>query len=208
MNARHHAAPLALQAQALPARGSRLARALLRAAGWQVRFRGLPGPQGVIAVAPHTSNWDFVVLVLAKWAIGLQVSFWGKDTLFRIPLFGRWLRWLGGVPVARHAPQGAVGQMAELMREARDAGRFMWLGLSPEGTRSRTEGWRSGFYRVALLAGVPVGVAALDFGRREVRFEHFWQLCGEPEADLAVMAAALEGARGRRAALAAPVRWL
>ncbi len=208
MNARHHAAPLALQPQPLPVRGSALARTLLRLGGWRVLFHGLPGPQGVLAVAPHTSNWDFIVLLLAKWAIGLQVCFWGKDTLFRIPLFGRWLRWLGGVPVARHAPQGAVGQMVESMREARAQGRPMWLGLSPEGTRSRTAGWRSGFYRVALQAGVPVGLVALDFGRREVRVEHFWQLGGDAEADLAVMAAALQGARGHRPALAAPVRWL
>lgn len=208
MNARTQAAPVALPALAPAARGSMLARGLLRLAGWRVQFAGLPGPQGVLVVAPHTSNWDFVVLVLAKWAIGLQVCFWGKDTLFRIPLFGRWLRWLGGVPVARHAPQGAVGQMVELMRAAREQGRPMWLGLSPEGTRSRTAGWRSGFYRVALQAEVPVGLVALDFGRREVRVQHFWQLCGDAEADLAVMAQALQGARGHRAALAAPVRWL
>lgn len=203
-----NAAPQALQPQALPLHGSRAARWLLRGAGWRVLFRGLPGPQGVIVVAPHTSNWDFIVLVLAKWAIGLQVTFWGKDTLFRVPLFGHWLRWLGGLPVARHAPQGAVGQMTDAMRAAREQGRFMWLGLSPEGTRARTEGWRSGFYRVALQAGVPVGVVALDFARREVRFDSFWRLCGLPDADLAVLAAAVAGARGRRPELAAPVRWL
>lgn len=208
MNARTNAAPQALQPEALQQRGSRVARWLLRAAGWRVIFLGLPGPQGVIAVAPHTSNWDFVVLLLAKWTIGLQVTFWGKDTLFGVPLFGRWLRWLGGLPVARHAPQGAVGQMADAMRAAREQGRFMWLGLSPEGTRSRTGGWRSGFYRVALQAEVPVGVAALDYARREVRLERFWRLGGAPEADLAAMAAVLEGARGRHPELAAPARWL
>jgi 1-acyl-sn-glycerol-3-phosphate acyltransferase len=202
------AAPLALSPEAVQLRGNRVARLMLRCAGWRVIFRGLPAPQGVIVVAPHTSNWDFVVLVLAKWAIGLQVTFWGKDTLFRWPLFGRWLRWLGGLPVARHAPQGAVGQMTEAMRAAREQGRFMWLGLSPEGTRARTEGWRSGFYRVALQAEVPVGVAALDFARREVRVDSFWRLSGLPDADLAVLAAAVRGARGRHPELAAPVRWL
>jgi 1-acyl-sn-glycerol-3-phosphate acyltransferase len=208
LNARAIAAPQALSPEAVPLRGSRVARALLRLAGWRVIFRGLPAGQGVIVVAPHTSNWDFIVLVLAKWAIGLQVTFWGKDSLFRWPLFGRWLRWLGGLPVARHAPQGAVGQMAQALRTAREQGRFMWLGLSPEGTRSRTEGWRSGFYRVALQAEVPVGVAALDFARREVRLERFWRLCGLPDADLAVLAGALQGAQGRHPERAAPVRWL
>jgi 1-acyl-sn-glycerol-3-phosphate acyltransferase len=185
-----------------------VAAALLKLFGWRVLFQGLPAAQGVLVVYPHTSNWDFPVLVLAKWSVGLHLTFWGKDTLFRWPLFGRWLRWLGGLPVARDKPQGAVGQMAEALRTARDQGRYMWLGLSPEGTRRRTEGWRSGFYRVALQAGVPLGVVALDFGRREVRFQHFWELCGRPDEDIAAIATALVGCRGKRPELAAPIRLL
>jgi len=115
-------------------RGSRLARAALRLAGWRLHFDGLPAAQGVVVVYPHTSNWDFPVALLAKWAVGLPVTFWGKDTLFRVPLFGHWLRWLGGLPVARHTRQGAVGQMVDAMRAAREQGRFMWLALAPEGT--------------------------------------------------------------------------
>ena len=69
--------------------GSALARGLLRAAGWRVVFDGLPAAQGVAIVYPHTSNWDFVVGILAKWAIGIPVTFWGKDSLFRVPVFGR-----------------------------------------------------------------------------------------------------------------------
>ena len=64
-----------------------------------------------------------MVGVLAKWAIGIPVRFWGKDTLFTVPLFGRWLRWLGGMPIERHSPRGAVGAMVQTVREAvaRDA---------------------------------------------------------------------------------------
>jgi 1-acyl-sn-glycerol-3-phosphate acyltransferase len=201
-------APTELPAGAVLLEGSALARAVLRLAGWRVVFRGLPAKQGVVVVYPHTSNWDFVVLVLAKWAVGLPVTFWGKDTLFRWPLFGRWLRWLGGLPVARHTPQGAVGQMVQAMMAAREQGHFMWLGLSPEGTRQRTEGWRTGFYRVAVQAHVPVGLAVLDFGRREVRVEKFWCLSGQSAADMAVFARELAGCVGRRPQLAAPVRLL
>ena len=82
--------------------GSAFARWVLTRLGWQVKFEGLPALQGMVVVYPHTSNWDFIVLMLAKWAIGVPVYFWGKDSLFRIPLFGRWLRWLGGVPVVRN----------------------------------------------------------------------------------------------------------
>src|SRR5262245_41099663 len=88
-------APRALPERPVQLRGSRVARALLRLAGWRVAFDGLPARQGVLIVYPHTSNWDFVVAVLAKWSIGIHVSFWGKASLFVVPLFGRWLRGLG-----------------------------------------------------------------------------------------------------------------
>jgi 1-acyl-sn-glycerol-3-phosphate acyltransferase len=187
-------------------KGSRIARALLRLAGWRLLFDGLPAAQGVAVLYPHTSNWDFPVALLAKWAIGLPVTFWGKDTLFRIPLFGRWLRRLGGLPVRRHTPQGAVAQMIDAMRDARAQGRFMWLALAPEGTRARTAGWRSGFYRVAQAAGVPVGLVVLDFARRRIGFDSFWQLSGRMQADFAAFARHLADCRGRRPSFAAPVR--
>lgn len=188
--------------------GSRVARALLRAGGWTLIFDGLPAAQGVIAVYPHTSNWDFVVGVLAKWGVGIQATFWGKAALFRVPLFGRWLRWLGGVPVERDAPQGVVAPMADALRRARDEGRFMWLALAPEGTRRRTAGWRSGFYRVALAADVPVALVVLDYRRRRVGFDSFWLLSGDEHADLAAFAARLADVRGKRPQLAAPVQLL
>jgi hypothetical protein len=137
-------------------RGSRLARSALRLAGWRLQFDGLPARRGVLVVYPHTSNWDFPVAMLAKWAAGMHVRFWAKDTLFQVPGFGRWLRWLGGIPVLRRAPQGVVAPMVQRLREAAERDEFFWLALSPEGTRARTEGWRSGFYQVALGAGVPM----------------------------------------------------
>lgn len=204
-------APSGTEPQVLPGRpvqlqGSRLAAAVLRLGGWHVRFDGLPALQGVMVVYPHTSNWDFILGVLSKWAIGLPVAFWGKDTLFRWPLFGRWLRSMGGIPVVRHAPGAVVDDTAAALVAAREQGRLMWLALAPEGTRRLTEGWRSGFYRVAVQAGVPLGVVALDFRRREVRFQDFFQLCGQPEADMAAIAAALQGSNGMRPGLASPVR--
>ncbi len=198
--------PVLLTERPVKLEGSRVARALLRLAGWQLQFDGLPAAQGVAVVYPHTSNWDFVVGIVAKWAVGLPVTFWGKDTLFKVPLFGRWLRWMGGLPVRRHQPQGAVGQMIETMREARAQGRFLWLALAPEGTRGRTEGWRSGFYRGAHAADVPVGLVTLDFGARRVGFDSFWHLSGRMQDDFAAFAQRLAHCRGFRPTLAAPVR--
>lgn len=187
-------------------RGSGLARWLLRVLGWRVDFEGLPTQQGVIVVYPHTSNWDFPIAVLLKWAVGIPVMFWGKHTLFRIPLFGAWLGWLGGVPVSRASPQGVVGQMTALMKQKKALGQYFWLALSPEGTRRLTGGWRSGFYRLALEADVPVGLAGLDYSRKRLVFRDFVRLSGDQDYDLQRMAQVLTDIHGLRAGAAAPVR--
>ncbi|HEY6355861.1 MAG TPA: 1-acyl-sn-glycerol-3-phosphate acyltransferase [Burkholderiaceae bacterium] len=187
-------------------RGSAMAGALLRLAGWRVAFDGLPSRQGVVIVYPHTSNWDFIVGILAKWSIGIPVAFWGKASLFRVPLFGRWLRWLGGVPVERASSQGAVAAMAQRLVQARERDQFMWLALAPEGTRRLSDGLRSGFYQVAVQAQVPLGLVGFDFARREVVLVDFLHLCGETQTDLAAIAARLGHHRGRKPEWASPIR--
>jgi 1-acyl-sn-glycerol-3-phosphate acyltransferase len=186
--------------------GSRLARGLLALAGWRVIEHGFPARQGVAIVYPHTSNWDFVVGLLAKWSIGIPVRFWGKDTLFDVPLFGRWLRRLGGLPIERHSPRGAVGAMVHTMREAVARDELLWLALSPEGTRRRTEGWRSGFYQVALGAEVPLALVVLDYRLKQVRVTDFLRLGGDRAADYARMAQGFAGAQGFKPQQASPVQ--
>lgn len=188
-----------------PPRGSRLARALLRWAGWELVFDGLPARQGVLVAYPHTSNWDFIVGVLAKWALGLPVAFWGKDSLFRVPLFGRWLRWVGGIPVDRSGANGIVAGMVARFQAAREADEFLWLALAPEGTRGYTPHWRSGFYQLVVQAGVPLGLAFFDYRRRRVGIMGYLRLTGDRTTDLAAIAAAYAEVQGRRPELAAPI---
>lgn len=183
-----------------------MARRVLGWLGWQVHFEGLPAPQGVIVVYPHTSNWDFPVGLLAKWAMGIEVHFWAKHTLFQIPLFGPWLRWLGGVEVNRKDPAGFVESTVALMRARKQQGEYFWLAITPEGTRSWRPAWRSGFYRLALGAEVPVGLAVLDFGRKQIRLVDFLMLSGQVEADMARIAQVFEGCQGCRADQAAPIK--
>ena len=187
-------------------RGNRLARCVLRSMGWQADFEGFPALQGVLVVYPHTSNWDFVVGLLLKWALGVPLKFWAKDSLFRKPVFGAWVRWLGGVPVNRAAPRGVVGEMVALIRQHKQAESYFWLALAPEGTRSYVPGWRSGFYRVALEADVPLGLAALDYSRKRLVLSEFLHLTGDEQADMASIAAALGESRGFKPDNAAPVR--
>jgi 1-acyl-sn-glycerol-3-phosphate acyltransferase len=185
---------------------SRLARALLGLFGWKLHFSGLPTWQGVIAVYPHTSNWDFPLAVLAKWALGLQVRYWAKDSLFRVPVLGPFMRWIGGIPVDRSAAHGVVGQTVQEMRDALRTGRLCWLVVAPEGTRKAVPGWKSGFYRVAVGANVPIGIAAFDYGKREIRLHDFFLPSGDESQDMQLMATLLEGVRGCRPEQAAPIR--
>lgn len=189
-------------------RGSALARWLLRRMGWRVHFDGLPGLQGVLAVYPHTSNWDFVNLLVVKWAIGIPVRFWGKDSLFRFPVFGHWMRYLGGVPVERTSAKGMVSNTVARMQTARERGEYFWLALAPEGTRKYIPGWRSGFYRTAVQAGVPLALVKVNYAGREVTVRSFLRLSGDETADFARIATALEGAVGCRPENAAPIRLL
>lgn len=186
--------------------GSPLARRVLEGAGWRIRFNGLPSKQGVAIVYPHTSNWDFPLGLMAKWSLGIPVSFWSKDSLFKLPLFGRWMRWVGGVPVDRKSPRGLVEQMVERVKRAKAHDEFFWLAIAPEGTRGYSDHWRSGFYRVAVQADVPLGLVYFDFDEKMIGFDRFIDLSGDAAADMAEIAAHLGHRRGKRPELAAPVR--
>lgn len=162
------------------------ARWLLALAGWHVRFDGLPAAKGVAIVYPHTSNWDFVLGLLAKWALDLPIRWVGKESLFRGvtgATLGRLMRLWGGRPVDRHHPSGAVDQLVQLM----EAERWCWLGLAPEGTRDRTDTIRSGFYHLALRLNLPVALAYIDYGKREIGVARFVMMSGDVERDLALL---------------------
>ncbi len=171
----------------IPRRGNAVsawfARNLLRLAGWRMAGSLPDLPKMVIIAAPHTSNWDFLVGVGAMYAAGFQVSFLGKDTLFRPPL-GWLMRWLGGRPVDRSSPHGVVTQTIEQIRAA---DRFI-LALAPEGTRKRVSEWRTGFWRVAQEAQLPIVLGYFDYSAREVGFGPvLWP--GQLDQDLAAIQA-------------------
>jgi 1-acyl-sn-glycerol-3-phosphate acyltransferase len=200
------AVPIDIEDRPVQLHGHALARRILDAAGWQIEFSGLPAKQGVAIVYPHTSNWDLPLGLLAKWALGFSPSFWSKDSLFKVPLFGAWLRWIGGVPVDRKSPRGVVEQTVERIRQAKDRDEFFWLVIAPEGTRGYRDHWRSGFYRVAHQAGVPLALVYFDYEEKVVGFDRFIRLSGDTDRDMAVIAAYLGHRRGRRPELAAPIR--
>lgn len=186
-----------------PARGplAAFARATLRLFGWTVQFEGLPGTHGIVIVYPHTSNWDFVVGLLAKWSVGVPFRFVGKESLFRGvtgATLGRLMRAWGGMPVNRRDASGAVEQIAALMQ----AQPWCWLGISPEGTRAYRDTLRSGFYFLALRLDLPVGLGYIDFPSRRIGVTRFVRMSGDLRRDLALLRAAYRGTTGKRPAQA------
>jgi 1-acyl-sn-glycerol-3-phosphate acyltransferase len=180
----------------------RVARRALRLLGWTCIDNLATRPERAVVIGyPHTSNWDFPIGLLAMAALGLDARWVGKDTLFRGPL-GPVMRWLGGIPVNRRQPAGFVERLAAEMRRQR---RFM-LAIAPEGTRRLTPGWKSGFYRIARAAEVPVLVGMIDYSHREIGLLASIDLSGDEAADMARIAACYQDRRGRKPELAAPIR--
>lgn len=179
-----------------------LARLILHALGWQLVEPGERPARMLIVGYPHTSNWDAVYALLTGLALGLRANWAAKDSLFFWPL-GSLLRRLGGIPVNRRRRTGFVEQMVE--RFAQDEG--CQLIIAPEGTRRLTTGWKSGFYRIALAARVPVGLAFIDYARREAGILAYLTLTGDPESDIAAIAEHYARCTGKRPELASPVRW-
>ena len=138
-----------------------LASAVLRLCGWQVRGVAPDLDQCVVIAAPHTSNWDFVWMKLMAWSLNWDFNWLGKHTLFKGPA-GPIMRAWGGVPVDRRGKQDLVSQVVERF----DRGEKLSLAIPAEGTRGRSEHWRSGFYHIARGAKVPIVLSFLDYGSR------------------------------------------
>lgn len=168
----------------VPARGNVISRTIGRlwmsVGGW--KFEGaMPNePKFVVIVAPHTSNWDFPLGVAALFALGLRVSFLGKHTLFKWPL-GAFMRWLGGIAVERSVSRDRVTETVAVFTSSDK----LILAVAPEGTRKRVAKWKTGFYHVALGAGVPIVPVAFDYGRKTVRIGPPFRPTGNKTADFA-----------------------
>lgn len=165
---------------------------VLKLAGWRI----IPTPalpaKAVIMVYPHTSNWDFIIGILFRFAARLPIRWAAKDTLFAgVP--GRFFRALGGVPVNRRERTGFVEQMAFACASSEN----FYLAITPEGTRSTVNHLKSGFYRLAMTARIPLMLGCIDYARREVGIIGLFQPTGDEQTDLQVLATAYADRRGK-----------
>ena len=184
---------------------SRIARALgatyLRLLGWKVEGTRPTASRAVLIAAPHTSNWDLPFMLAMAYVLGLRPSWLGKAELFRWP-FGILMRRLGGIPVDRTERQNfverAVGEFA-----TRDE---LILVVPPSGTRSRAPHWKSGFYHIARLAGVPIVCTFLDYARKRGGIGPVLKPSGDVRADMRRLRAFYADVTGKYPALTTPVR--
>lgn len=177
---------------------------LLRLIGWRIRGQFPDVPKAVIIAAPHTSNFDGIVAFGVIFGLGVRFAVMTKHTLFTWP-FGPLMRWMGCIPIDREAAGDVVGQSVRRFREREQ----LWLGVAPEGTRKGSDEWKSGFYRIAQDAGVPILMVAFNYAQRELVILGCFQPSGDLAADLPQIVERYRGMEPRRLdRLSGPLRAL
>ncbi len=172
---------------------SAFGRLMLGLFGWRIEG-GFPDvPKMMIIVAPHTSNWDFPVGLMAKFALRLGCGYIAKQSLFWWPL-GVFLRAMGGIAIDRSDASDIVAQTARAYAERRQ----LALVITPEGTRSRVDRWKSGFHRIARAAGVPIVLAVFDYSAKVVRLGPAYPATGDYDADLRQLQSHIRASMAKR----------
>ncbi|MCE9680534.1 lysophospholipid acyltransferase family protein [Shewanella sp. AS1] len=166
-------------------------KTLLKLIGWKLDGALPDVPQYVTIVAPHTSNWDFIIGVLARGALGQKIHFLAKHQLF-IPPWGWFFKVLGGTGVDRRQNNNLVDSVVLLFRQDPQ----FKLALAPEGTRSHVDRWKTGFYRIAEKAQVPIVTVAFDFDRKAVVIPAPFYVSGEIEKDMRAILNFYRGIQG------------
>jgi 1-acyl-sn-glycerol-3-phosphate acyltransferase len=158
------------------------ANVILRIIGWRTHVIPPPASSYVLIGAPHTSNWDFVLALLLMTAERIPIRLMGKDSLFHGPT-GLMMRSLGAIPVDRSQKAKLVDQVAKLFSQYDD----LVIGLAPEGTRSKSTRWRTGFYYIARKANVPIVMAYLDYGNKVCGIGPSFYPTGDIQSDFQII---------------------
>ena len=161
-----------------------LARLLLKIFGWKVDGT-IPEMKEnenlVLIAAPHTSNWDGIFGFAAILGLDVKISYFGKYTLFKKPLLGRFLKYMGGIPVNKNKPgSGLVKEAIANIEKLKGS----LIAMAPEGTRAKTEKWRTGFLRIAEAVDAKIFVAAFDFKTKRIVLDKFFQPSDDMQKDL------------------------
>ena len=170
--------------------------AFLKWTGWKIEGQLPPGAERcVLIAAPHTSNWDLPYTLMVGFALRLNIYWMGKQSIFKPP-FRSVMMWLGGIPVNREQSTNLVAASAEALQEADGP---VQLVVPPEGTRSKTRYWKTGFYYIALTAGVPIVMAYMDYTDKRSGLGPVFTPTGDVERDMASIKAFYAPIRGKNA---------
>jgi len=178
-----------------------IAKFILKILGWKVICDLPDDKKYMLIAAPHTSNWDFPLGILVKFSQKIKLNYLGKGALFDSP-FGWFFRALGGIPVYRKKKLNMVDQMVQEFNKRER----MILAMSPEGTRSYLDYWKSGFYHIAHKAGVPIAMATLDFGNKIVKVGSAFMPTGDIQEDMKIIKAFFENVKGKNPEKQGPIR--
>lgn len=156
-----------------------LGRRILSLLGWRIEGE-LPNVKKLVAAAaPHTSNWDFILAMSCILALGVKMSYLMKSEAFFWPFKSLFLT-LGGIPIDRKSKADNVEQIVSWY----DKSDYLWLGITPEGTRSKVKSWKSGFLRIADQAKIPVLLIGWDYPNKVLTLDQLWMVTGDHDADL------------------------
>lgn len=168
----------------------------LKLTGWKIDGSLPPdGTRSVLIAAPHTSNWDLPYTLMVAFSLNLNIRWMGKQSIFRFP-FGGIMRWLGGIAVDRSKSNNLVSASADSLRNAPQP---FQLVVPPEGTRSKTRYWKTGFYYIALEAKVPIVMAYMDYSRKLSGLGPIFHPTGDIEKDMADIKAFYAPFKGKNA---------
>jgi 1-acyl-sn-glycerol-3-phosphate acyltransferase len=155
-----------------------IGRLILKMMGWKITGQ-LPDKKQIIIIgAPHTSNWDFTLAMGAMLAVGLRFSWMMKKEAFFWPLGGLW-KAMGGIPIDRGGDTDIVAQISEYFQNNDN----VWIGLTPEGTRSKVETFKKGYLRMSYGTGVPLFIIGINGPTKEVVLDKLWETTGDLEQD-------------------------
>lgn len=164
----------------------------LKLIGWKLEGRPPTEPKYVLIAVPHTTNWDFPITLAMAFVFDFEIFWMGKDSLFK-GWKGPVMRWMGGIAIDRSSSNNVVEQTIEAFNN----NERLVVTIPPEGTRSKVDKWKTGFYYIAVGAKVPVGMGYLDYKRKVGGFKPTFYPTGDADKDIAEMRKMYAGISGK-----------
>ncbi len=179
-----------------------ISKTIMWLVGWKVTGKLPKDKKFILLGEPHTSNWDFLLMFGAAYSLRLNVSWLGKDAIFKIP-FGTIMRYFGGIPINRKRTNDLVQSTTKLFQESER----LAMVIGPSGTRSKRDYWKSGFYWIAHTSNIPVVCSYLDFANKIVHVGLCLRLKGDVKKDMDEIRKFYKGIRGKHPELESDIRF-